>query len=86
MSDLYQVRRINEFYTRGGSRRRRIEHGQELTVARIGRVKFVAHVISGGDTTRIVEWLDVKDKKGMIRSVRPDEIKRVHYKKKGWLR
>lgn len=56
---------------------RHVERGTELTVQRIGRVKFLAHVV-----TETTEWLDVRDKKGMVRSVKPGEVRRVHYKKK----
>lgn len=57
---------------------RHIEKGTELTVKGIGRVRFLAYV-----TTDTTDWVDAVDKNRMIRSFKPADIKRVHYKKKG---
>lgn len=73
MTGMTQITKHDTFTANG----RHVERGTELTVQRIGRVKFLAHVVT--DTT---EWLDVRDKKGMVRSVKPGEVRRVHYKKK----
>lgn len=75
------VKKWDEYYTRG-LRRKKVTYGTELTVERIGRVKFIAYVVSGGQPHMFAEWLDVKDKRGMIRSVRLDEVKRVHRRHK----
>ena len=52
---------------------RTLAYGTEFTAKRLGRVRFIGHVIS--DTS---EWLDCVDKKLMVRSCSVDEVKRVH--------
>lgn len=63
-----------ETYTANG---RHIERGTEVTIAGHGRMRFLAHVTHNGK-----EWIDLVDKYKAIRSFRPTQIKRVHYKTK----
>lgn len=57
---------------------RHVEKGTELTVRGIrGRVKFIKHV-----RTPKAEWLEVLDRDQHFRSIYPDRVKTVHWKKK----
>jgi len=42
-------------------------------------MKFLEHVVN---TDSGAEWIDCVDKNKSIRSFRPEQVKRVHYKKK----
>ena len=66
---------VHHRFTRNG---RWAEPGTELTVARIrGRVRFIKHVV-----TPTAEWIDVFDRDCHFRSVRPEDVKVVHWTKK----
>jgi len=56
-----------------------VERGTEVSIVRLGRMKFLAHVVN---VETGAEWIDCVDKNKSIRSFRPDWVKRVHYKKK----
>ena len=56
-----------------------VERGTEVSISRRGRMKFLEHVVNSETGA---EWVDCVDKNKSIRSFRPDEVKRVHYKKK----
>lgn len=57
---------------------RNVVRGTELSIqGERGRFRFVKHVVNGD-----IEWIDVVDKFKAIRSFRPENVKRVHYKNK----
>lgn len=56
-----------------------VERGTEVSIVKRGRMKFLEHVVNAETGT---EWVDCVDKNKSIRSFRPDQVKRVHYKKK----
>jgi len=58
---------------------RLVERGTEISIVKHGRMTFLGHVrnIASG-----AEWVDCVDKNKQIRSFRPEQIKRIHYKKK----
>ena len=58
---------------------RLVERGTELSIVKHGRVKFLEHVVN---TDSGAEWIDCVDKNKSIRSFRPEQVKRVHYKNK----
>lgn len=58
---------------------RLVERGTELSIVKNGRMKFLEHVVN---TDSGAEWIDCVDKNKAIRSFRPEQVKRVHYKKK----
>ena len=57
---------------------RLVERGTEVSIVKHGRMKFLEHVVN---TDSGVEWVDCVDKNKSIRSFRPEQVKRVHYKK-----
>ena len=57
---------------------RLVERGTELSIVKNGRMKFLEHVVN---TDSGAEWIDCVDKNKSIRSFRPEQVKRVHYKK-----
>jgi len=58
---------------------RLVERGTELSIVGRGRMKFLEHVVNMDSGA---EWVDCVDKNKSIRSFRPEQVKRVHYKKK----
>lgn len=57
---------------------RHVGRGTELSISgERGRFRFLKHVVNGDK-----EWIDVVDKFKSIRSFRPEQVKRVHYKNK----
>lgn len=56
-----------------------VERGTELSIAGRGRMKFLEHVTNMDSGA---EWVDCVDKNKSIRSFRPEQVKRVHYKNK----
>ena len=58
---------------------RAVDRGTEVTIVGKGRMKFLEHVVN---IESGVEWVDCVDKNKSIRSFRPEQVKRVHYKNK----
>lgn len=58
---------------------RLVERGTEITVRGHGRMRFL-EIVTNTETG--AQWIDCVDKNKSIRSFRPDEVKRVHYKNK----
>ena len=57
---------------------RLVERGTEVSIVKQGRMKFLEHVVNMDSGA---EWVDCVDKNKSIRSFRPEQVKRVHYKK-----
>lgn len=58
---------------------RLVDRGTEVSIIRHGRMKFLEHVVNMDSGA---EWVDCVDKNKSIRSFRPEQVKRVHYKNK----
>jgi hypothetical protein len=58
---------------------RLVERGTEISIVKNGRMKFLEHVVNSATGA---EWINCVDKNKAIRSFRPEEVKRVHYKNK----
>ena len=58
---------------------RTVDRGTEISIAGKGRMKFLEHVVNNASGA---EWVDCVDKNRSIRSFRPEQVKRVHYKNK----
>ena len=56
-----------------------VERGTEISIVGRGRMKFLEHVVN---TDSGAEGIDCVDKNNSIRSFRPEQVKRVHYKNK----
>lgn len=57
---------------------RHVGRGTEISIrGERGRFRFYKHVVNGDK-----EWIDVIDKYKAFRSFRPEQVKRVHWKKK----
>lgn len=58
---------------------RTVDRGTEISIVGAGRMKFLEHVVNNASGA---EWVDCVDKNRSIRSFRPEQVKRVHYKNK----
>lgn len=56
-----------------------VDRGTEVSIVKHGRMKFLEHVVNNETGA---EWVDCVDKNKSIRSFRPEQVKRVHYKNK----
>ena len=58
---------------------RAVDRGTEISIVGAGRMKFLEYVVNNDSGA---EWVDCVDKNKSIRSFRPEQVKRVHYKNK----